>query len=137
MKLLCGDSQTQTTVASLIRECTSASQVREETLGFFNVAMAQRRLQASEAPTNNFHTYLRLLCESDNLVRCLTTNLEGMEGRDCPEVEARLMMTRGDNRFVRCLSRDCPGLTSPDFEHLLVQLSTGQTVNCPLCYPKG
>ncbi|KAF8595563.1 hypothetical protein BDV93DRAFT_514897 [Ceratobasidium sp. AG-I] len=102
VKLVRGDAEANTSLMSLLKECSSVrasgSELREDTLGLFNMAMTRRRLQASAAPGNQFHRYLGRVCKSGNLVRCLTANLDGMEGRDYPDIEQRLVMMRGDNR---------------------------------------
>lgn len=99
--------------------------------------MTQRRLQVHAAPPNQFHGYLRHLYESSNLVRCLTTNPDGIEASNDPDLEKKIVMMRGDNRVVRCLTRDCPGYTSPALESLTERLLKGDAVPCEYCTSQG
>jgi hypothetical protein len=141
IRLVRGGTEAQTTLSTLLNECSSISstgnELREDTLGLFNIIMTRRRLQARTAPANQFHAYLRRLCESNNLVQCLTTNLDGIEVRDIPDIKQKIVMMRGDNRVVRCLTKDCPGYTASALDGLTEQLLKGDTVPCEHCTSRG
>lgn len=136
-----GETRTQTSITSLLQACFAANangrELREDTLGLLNMAMAQRRALVHNAPSSRFHEYLGRLCESGNLVGCITANIDGMESKNYPGVEEKLHMMRGDNRLARCLMPDCPGLIYPLPDSLEEKSRNGESVPCVPCMARG
>ncbi|CAE6434934.1 unnamed protein product [Rhizoctonia solani] len=136
-----GSFDYQTTLKTVFDECSvvneRAKSLREDKLAAFNKYMAGLRIQARNAPTSSFHRLLQRALRERRVVRCLTTNFDGLDEQPDAADDAQIIRMYGDNRFLRCLMRSCPGVYSADITHMDDELKDGKTVLCPPCTKKA
>ncbi|KAG8734196.1 hypothetical protein FRC11_009298 [Ceratobasidium sp. 423] len=131
----------QTTLKTAFDDCSvvneRAKSLREDKLAAFNKYMAELRIHARNAPVSAFHRFLQRALRERRVVRCLTTSFDGLDEQPDPDDDRRIIRMYGNNRFLRCLMRSCPGVYSADTAYMDDELKDGRTVLCPPCTKKA
>ncbi|KAG8716176.1 hypothetical protein FRC11_007969 [Ceratobasidium sp. 423] len=127
-----GSFDWQTTLKTAFDDCSVLNQraksLREDKLAAFNKYMVELRIQARNAPASTFHRLLQRTLREQRVVRCLTTNFDGLDEQPDPDDDGQIIRMYGNNRFLRCLMRSCPGVYSADKTFMDDELKDGKTV---------
>ncbi|KDN38123.1 hypothetical protein RSAG8_09719, partial [Rhizoctonia solani AG-8 WAC10335] len=110
-----------------------AKSVPEDKLAAFNKYMADLRIRARSAPMSAFHLLLRRALREKRVMRCLTTNFDGLDEQPDPNDDEKVIRMYGDNRFLRCCMPSCPGMCSAEEAYIDDQLRLDGVVYCPPC----
>ncbi|EUC54180.1 SIR2 family transcriptional regulator, partial [Rhizoctonia solani AG-3 Rhs1AP] len=127
----------QMPLRAMITECSAQDrdlfQLAEDQLASYNKVMAARRIQARSAPANAFDQYFHQVLQKKHVVKYLTTSFDGLEANKKRSVEGKIVRMHGDNRFLRCSTPKCPGMTEKDTAGLDESLLSGATLLCAHC----
>ncbi|KAG8734299.1 hypothetical protein FRC10_011774 [Ceratobasidium sp. 414] len=104
-----------------------------ENLQVLQKLMASYRRTARTAALTPFHAFLRRALEQGRVVKCLTRNFDGLETRDRPDLEEKVVMLHGDNRVLTCGDGRCPNVFGDDVESYEADFLAGNPVFCPSC----
>ncbi|KAG9103187.1 hypothetical protein FRC06_011844 [Ceratobasidium sp. 370] len=126
-----------TTLRAAIDDCSTlnphAKQLSQDKLAAFSVAMTRLRIQARTAPPTPFHQFLQRAFVEKRIALCLTQNFDGLEERDTPEADGRVVMINGDNRWLRCCVSTCKGVDPRRATDFDARLLSAEIVPCPDC----
>ncbi|KAG8714818.1 hypothetical protein FRC08_011407 [Ceratobasidium sp. 394] len=141
LQLLHNGYASTTTLGAAIEDCSilnpHAKQLSDDKLAAFSVAMTRLRIRARTAPLSPFHQFLQRVFREERAVLCLTENSDGLETRDAPEADGRLVTMHGDNRWLRCSTPHCPGVEPQQVAELDERLLSAEIVQCPSCTAKA
>jgi NAD-dependent SIR2 family protein deacetylase len=135
------ESRSQTALRTVVDNCCTANpnakNLREDQLAAFNKLMVSLRVRARTAPLSVFHRFLQRACGEQRVVQCLTTSWDGLETRGMTNVNCDVIQAHGDNRWLRCCTPACSGLSEDEAAQLDEKLLLGETVSCPPCTQAG
>ncbi|KDN33546.1 hypothetical protein RSAG8_13360, partial [Rhizoctonia solani AG-8 WAC10335] len=131
----------QMPLRTMITDCSAHDrdlfQLAEDQLASYNKVMAARRIQARSNPINAFHQYFHRVLQQKHVVKYLTTSFDALEVHKKRTVESKVIRMHGDNRFLRCCTPGCSGVSEKDTAGLDASLLSGATITCTHCTQAG
>lgn len=104
-------------------------------LAILNNLMTKFRIHARTAPITSFHRLVASIHGTGQLQRCYTQNFDGLQTREYPEMENKVVELHGSNRRLFCYAcGQSPELPASDFDAKFINHGL---VECPHCRQIG